>query len=166
MKNPKSVVNIAVAGLLAVGVIGIGAVSYSQIQADTVLPGYATAHLQLKITAPAAESIDVKAVFAPSSGNKYYSQEKSFALSEGTNNIDWLIRKIPAGQYNLQMTAGQGDFIPSSRAVTLTSDKENAIDVVSLNLAQQVEPTHTLPLLSSETPTLQDQPAGDQSAGN
>jgi len=134
MKNSRPIINIAIAGLLALGVVGVGVTSFYQIQADTVLPGFATAKVRLEIYSPEAQSIKVTADFTPIDGEKHYYKEHSFDLTEGQNSLDWFIRQIPAGKYSYRVTSDKGIFTPSGNVIDLVIDQENEFDKVVLDL--------------------------------
>jgi len=137
MIGSKRVANVTVAALLAIGVLGIGALAYQQkIQADTIVPGYSTAHFSLQITVPAVQSVPVKAVFTPvGGGKKYFFKERSFSFSTpGLNTVDWYIRKIPAGAYDLTIDSNLGNFDVSGAEVTLANDKVNDVGKFVLDL--------------------------------
>jgi hypothetical protein len=141
MTNPKKLTNIAVASVLALGVIAIGAIAYQQkIQADVIVPGFATAHSSLKITIPTAETVRVKETFVPTNGSKkYYFKERDFTFqAAGLNTIEWYIRKIPAGNYNVTIKSDAGEFDPATTQVTLISDQSNDVGSFGLNLGTPI----------------------------
>ena len=141
MTNPKKLTNIAVAGVLALGVIAIGTIAYQQkIKADMIVPGFATAHSSLKITIPTSKTIRVKETFVPTNGSKkYYFKERDFTFqTAGLNTIEWYIRKIPEGTYNLTIKSDAGDFTPTSTQVTLISDQTNDVGSFGLDLGTPV----------------------------
>jgi hypothetical protein len=126
--NKKKIANIALSAVLALAVVGIGYSAYRQkIQADTVVPGYATLHLGLKITLPETESIRIKAVALPEDGSsRYYFKERDFTFTNsGVNNVEWYIRKIPAGSYKVMITSSSGSLTPESQNTYLISDQVN-----------------------------------------
>lgn len=137
MKNSRPIINIAIAGLLALGVVGIGITSFYQIQADTVLPGFATAKVRLEIYSPNTQTIKVTADFAPVDGPKHYYKKRSFDLTQGQNSLDWYIRRIPEGKYSYQITSDKGMFTPSGNVIDFTINQENEFDKVTLNLDLQ-----------------------------
>lgn len=134
MRNSRPIINIAIAGLLALGVVGVGLTSYYQIQADTVLPGFATAKVRLKIMSPEKTTILVKADFKKQDEDKHYYQERSFELNQGENDLVWYIRQIPEGSYSYLVTSDKGIFTPSGNSVQMKSNVENEFEVVSLDL--------------------------------
>jgi len=155
MTNPKKLTNVAVASVLALGVIAIGAIAYQQkIQADIIVPGFATAHSSLKVTIPTAGTIRVKETFVPTNGSKrYYFKERDFTFqTAGLNTIEWYIRKIPAGNYNVTIKSDAGEFIPSTAQVTLLSDQSNDIGSFGLNLGTPI------PTIPSATPIVENTP--------
>lgn len=126
--NKKKISNIVLSAVLALAVIGVGYSAYRQkIQADTIVPGYATLHLGLKITLPEANSIRIKAVALPENGGqRYYFKERDFTFSNsGVNNVEWYIRKIPAGNYKIMVTSSSGAFSPENQSTYLISDTVN-----------------------------------------
>ncbi len=126
--NKKKIANVVLSAVLALAVVGIGYSAYRQkIQADTVVPGYATLHLGLKITLPEAESIRIKAVaFPENGGSRYYFKERDFVFTNaGVNNVEWYIRKIPAGNYKVMITSSSGSLTPESQSMYLISDQVN-----------------------------------------
>lgn len=132
----KKIVNYLVVGVLALGVFGIGITAYyQQAQADTIVPGYATAHLHFNITVPVAQNIKIKATFTPQSGKNFYFKERKFEISNpGLNTIEWYIRKIPAGSYKLTVISPQGSFQGNISQVILETDKVNEMGDFSLDL--------------------------------
>ncbi len=134
MKNGRPILNIAIAGLLALGIIGIGITSYFQIQADTVLPGFATAKVRLRVLSPNETKISIDADFATLNQTKHYFKSRQFELKEGENDLTWYIRQIPGGKYTYNVTSDQGIFIPSGNTVEMTNNVENKLPVLSLDL--------------------------------
>ncbi|MCX6809809.1 MAG: hypothetical protein NTZ65_03635 [Candidatus Berkelbacteria bacterium] len=137
MIGSKKIANVTVAALLAIGVLGIGALAYQQkIQADTIVPGYSTAHFSLQITVPQVQSVPVKAVFTPvSGGKKYFFKDRSFSFAvPGLNTVDWYIRKIPAGAYDLTIDSNLGNFDLTATEVTLKNDQVNDVGKFVLDL--------------------------------
>lgn len=123
--NKRKIANTLLAGVLALAVVGIGFGAYQQkIQADTIYPGFATAHFGLKITLPEAKAIRIRAVASPQrGGKKYYFKERDFIFeTPGINNLEWYIRKIPSGIYNVTVTSSAGEFTPASQSVELEND--------------------------------------------
>lgn len=162
MTNTKKIANISVAAVLALGVMTLGAIAYQQkIQADTILPGYATSHLNMHITVPTAQTVRIKAVYTPTNGSKrFYYKERDFDLgSPGLNTIDWYIRKIPGGDYNVTVTSLSGQFSPSYAATTLQTDQLNDTGKFDLFLGDPPTPTPTPtpePTVSQTTDTSTD----------
>ncbi len=132
----KKIVNYLVSGVLVLGVFGIGiAAYYQQVQADTIVAGYATAHLHFNITVPVSQNIKIKATFTPDSGKNFYFKEREFEISNpGLNTIEWYIRKIPAGTYRLTLVSPQGSLQESAAQVKLENDKVNEMGDFSLDL--------------------------------
>lgn len=123
MPTRRKTTQVIVASLLGLGVIGISVFAIqSQAQADTILPGYATAHLHLEISVCDNSLIPVKATFTPNTGKKYYFKNRSFDLSSGLNTIEWYVRKIPGGTYKVNFTSDQGVIAPLTQSVNLQSD--------------------------------------------
>lgn len=119
----RKTTGIIVASVLGLGVIGVSAIAIrSQVQADTVLPGYATAHLHLEISVCESSTLPVKATFTPNTGKKYYFKGRSFDLSTGLNTIEWYVRKIPGGTYKVNFTSDRGIVAPQTQDVNLQSD--------------------------------------------
>lgn len=140
--NKNKIANTVLAGVLALAVIGIGYSAYRQkIQADTIVPGYATLHLGLKVTIPTAQEIMIKAVAYPESGGKrYYFKERTFTFdSVGINNVEWYIRKIPADNYKVVVTSSGGAFTPESQVVVLQNDTTSKRSVYKLFLGEPLE---------------------------
>lgn len=141
--NKSKVANSILAGVLALAVVGIGFSAYRQkVQADTVVPGYATLHLGLKVTVPTADQITIKAVAYPERGGKnYYFKERTFTFNTpGINNVEWYIRKIPAGNYNVSITSSAGTFSPGVQLVELTNDSvsDRAVYELYLGMPQEI----------------------------
>lgn len=137
MKNIKKISNLSVAGLIAVSVMLLGLFAYrQQIQADTIIPGYATAHLNIHVMVPEIQDVPFKATFLPLSNNPqglYYFKERSFTMAgAGLNTIEWYIRKLPAGSYKLVFESNGKELTGSPYEVVLTSDKVN--DTTSFDL--------------------------------
>lgn len=123
--NKSRIANAVLAGVLALAVVGIGYSAYRQkVQADTIVPGYSTLHLGLKVTIPETDNIRIKMVAYPERGGKrYYFKERDFTFkTPGTNNIEWYIRKIPADRYRVIITSPNGAFSPDSQTVELEND--------------------------------------------
>lgn len=133
---------------------GIGILGYARVSADTVLPGYATAHFHLQITVPEMRSVPVKAVFTPAQGSKFYFKDREFSFTvPGINTVDWFIRKIPEGQYIVAISSPSGAFEPSTMSITLLANKVNDLGGPSLNLGTPLPTpvatsTEALPLTS------------------
>jgi len=140
--NKNKIANVVLAGVLALAVIGIGYSAYRQkIQADTIVPGYATLHLGLKLTIPTTDAIRIKAVAYPArGGKKYYFKERDFSFeSAGINNIEWYIRKIPAGNYKVMVTSSSGVFNPESQLIDMTNDVVSERLVYELFVGEPLE---------------------------
>ncbi len=172
MKKSK-IANAFIAGVLSLAVIGIGYSAYRQkVQADTIVPGYATLHLGLKVTIPDPNAIAIKAVAYPlKGGKKYYFKERDFVFENaGVNNIEWYIRKIPAGNYKVMVTSSSGQFLPQEQSIELINDSINervrfelyigeptavSSPVVAASPSATTQPTEsaTLDILASPTPT-------------
>jgi hypothetical protein len=137
MKNIKKISNFSVAGLIAVSVMLLGLFAYrQQIQADTIVPGYATAHLNIHVMVPGIQDIPFKATFLPLSNNPqglFYFKERPFTMAgAGLNTIEWYIRKLPAGTYKVVLESNGKELTGSPYEVVLTSDKVN--DTTSFEL--------------------------------
>lgn len=163
----KKVINIAIIAVLALGVVGIGITAYRQrVQADTIVAGYATAHFHFNITVPLAQKIKVKATFTPPQGQNFYFKEREFDITNaGLNTVEWYLRKIPGGDYSLNLTSPQGDLQTGANQVKLEIDRVNDMGDFSLNLGQpKIESQNIVtltpsPVTSSEaqnTPTTSD----------
>lgn len=177
MTNPKRLTNIAVAGVLALGVITIGAIAYQQkIQADVIVPGFATAHSSLQITIPTTKTIRVKETFVPTDGSKrYYFKERDFTFqAAGLNTIEWYIRKIPAGSYNITIKSDSGELVPATAQATLLADQSNDVGSFGLNLgtptpsatatpAATLAPAPPVPAEPSATPFASSSPSSSSS---
>lgn len=135
MRNLKRISNYSIAGLLGVGVIILSLFAYNtKIQADTIVPGFATAHINIHVTVPEITSIPFKATFLPQTASKnFYFKERTFELSAaGLNTIEWYIRKIPAGQYKVLVESNGRQLSNSPFMATLVNDKVN--DTASFEL--------------------------------
>ncbi|PIT97376.1 hypothetical protein COT77_01795 [Candidatus Berkelbacteria bacterium CG10_big_fil_rev_8_21_14_0_10_41_12] len=134
IRNRKTI-SLAVAGILAISVLSIGILGYSSVGADTVLPGYATAHIHMEVTIPDIRKVQVRAVFTPEQGKKFYFKERDFSfIAPGLNTVEWYIRKIPEGTFTFSITSPSGAFDPSTAKVTLTANKVNDVSSTSINL--------------------------------
>jgi len=138
---PRRFTNIAVAVVLLVGFGAVIIFGLNMVGADTVLPGYATAHLHLEVTVCEKSSVPIKAQFFPSAGRKYYFKDRTFEVSKGLNTIEWYIRKIPGGYYNFQVSSVYGSVLPSDGNVTLVNDKSTDIAKFSLVICTPSQPT-------------------------
>lgn len=126
MKLNQRVINSTIAATLGLAVVSLGFFAYKQkVQADTILPGFSTAHLSIHVTVPQATSINISAKFMPTNGSgRYYFKDRSFDLpAGGLNTIDWYIRKIPGQQYNLTVTSN-GKALTNSPAVVMMSNDQ------------------------------------------
>jgi len=154
----KKVINIAIIGVLALGVVGIGITAYRQrVQADTIVAGYATAHFHFNITVPIAQNIKVKATFTPSSGKNFYFKEREFEITNtGLNTVEWYVRKIPEGTYNLTLVSPQGDIQSGAKEVSLKIDKVNEMGDFSLDLGSPAvqQETTVAPVADQATQTV------------
>lgn len=155
---PKKVTNLVVAGALILGVFGIGVVAYRQkAQADTIVAGYATAHIHFNITVPVIQPITVKATFTPKSDKNFYFKERSFDLTAaGLNTVEWYIRKIPGGTYTLTLASPQGTISGAPKEVSLKNDEAADVGSFDLNLGsppktETPQPTETLESTSTTT---------------
>jgi len=147
----RKIFNSIVGGALALGVIGIGFAAYQQkAQADTIVPGYATAHLHFNLTVPVVQNIQIKATFTQPNTKKFYFKERDFQMTaDGLNTVEWYIRKIPAGEYTLTLTSPQGLLQETSQQVTLENDKVADIGSFDLNLGMPIATPE--PIQSIET---------------
>ena len=125
-----------VAAVLALGVLASAILAARQIQADTVVPGFATAHINLEITVCDTEELEVEAKFTPPTGKRYYFKKRAFPLSPGLNTIEWYIRKIPAGQYQLTVLSREGLPLPELEDIYLTADKVNERKTFSVYICE------------------------------
>ena len=143
MKNFKKVSNYSIAGLLAVGVILLSFFAYREkILADTIVPGYATAHVNIHVTVPTVEAIPFKVTFLPQTNSpRYYFKERSFMLASGLNTIEWYIRKIPSGSYQVKVESNGQEITGSPFAVDLVNDKVNETTSFELNLGAPADDT-------------------------
>jgi len=152
VKNFRKLSNYSMAGLLAAGVILLSFFAYQQkILADTIVPGYATAHLNIQVTVPTVKAVPFKATFLPQTNSKiYYFKERIFTLSgEGLNTIEWYIRKIPEGKYTLILESNEEQLFGSPYSVELINDRVVDTTSFELNLGQSVVVNVSLP---SSTP--------------
>jgi len=151
MKNIRKISNYSIAGILAIGVLSLGFFAYrAKVQADTILPGYATAHVGLDITVPQAGTLPFTAKFLPlDGGKKYYFKSRDFTFEvAGLNTIEWYIRKIPEGNYKVVVTSLDAELSGSPIEIFLQNDQVNDTYDFSLNLgepapAQMPVPTPT-----------------------
>lgn len=159
----KKITHLTIASLLLVALFGVGAVYWWQkVSADTIVPGYATAHLHFEVTVPRAQTITLKATFTPPTGKNFYFKQRDFDLkAEGLNTIDWYIRKIPGSNYDLTLFSPQGSLKNSPANVSLTQDKSNDTGTFSLYIGSPeliTPPTQveTSPVAASATQTASD----------
>jgi len=139
-----------VAGFLTLGVIGVSALALrNQVQADTLVAGYATAHVHLEVMVCNTPQLPLKTTFTPESGKKFYFKERTFDLSPGLNTIEWYIRKIPGTKVKAQLTSSQGIVAPESQDVVLESDKVSETIKYSIFIC---EPTPTPTPVPTATP--------------
>ena len=138
MKNFKKVSNYSIAGLLAVGVILLSFFAYREkILADTIVPGYATAHVYIHVVVPTVEAVPFKVTFLPqTSSPRYYYKERSFMLASGMNTIEWYIRKIPSGSYQVKVESNGKEITGSPFAADLVNDKVNETTSFELNIGE------------------------------
>jgi len=140
-KNLRKISNYSIAGLLMVGVIFMSFFAYkAKVQADTILPGYATAHLNIHVTVPTIQSVPFKVTFLPTSSSRvYYFKERTFALSgAGLNTIEWYIRKIPSGTYKVVIESNGKELSGSSVEISLVNDKVNDAGSFDLYLGEPI----------------------------
>ncbi len=143
MKNIRKVSNLSIAGILAVGVLLLGFFAYREkIQADTVLPGYATAHIGLNVTVPDARSVPFAVKFTPTNGGPtYYFKNRSFTFDiPGLNTVEWYIRKIPQGEYRVTLFSEDTELLGSPVDALLITDQVNDIAEFDLNLGEPYNP--------------------------
>jgi len=153
--NKNKIANTVLAGVLALAVVGIGYSAYRQkAQADTIVPGFATVHLGLKVTIPTSDKITMKAVAYPElGGKKYYFKERTFTFDNpGVNNVEWYIRKIPAGNYKVSITSSSGTLDPQDQMITLSNDLASDRLVYELYLGEPLEVSSPV-ILPSPTPS-------------
>ena len=142
MKNLRKVSNYTIAALLGLGVLTLSFFAYqTKIQADTIVPGYATAHVGLNVTVPDARAVPFMVKFTPTNGSKtYYFKSRAFSFSvAGLNTVEWYIRKIPAGTYKVTVDSSDNELSGSPVEVTLTSDVVNQTSEFELNLGEPVD---------------------------
>ena len=140
-----------VAGFLTLGVIGVSALALrNQVQADTLVAGYATAHVHLEVMVCNTPQLPLKTTFTPESGKNFYFKERTFDLSPGLNTIEWYIRKIPGTKVKAQLTSSQGIVAPESQDVILESDRVSETIKYSIFIC---EPTPTPTPIPTATPT-------------
>lgn len=123
VKSPKKMAGVLVAAGLLIGVAGIAYVGIKMVGADTVLPGFATAHLHLEVTVCEKSSIPVRAQFTPQTGKRFYFKERTFEVQSGLNTIEWYIRKIPGNTYDAEISSTTNLFETGQARVALTNDK-------------------------------------------
>lgn len=139
MKNFKKVSNYSFAGLLAVGVFLLSFFAYREkISADTIVPGYATAHVNIHVTVPIVEDVPFKVTFLPQTKSpNYYFKDRNFSLTgSGLNTIEWYIRKIPSGTYKVVVESNGQELSGSQYVVNLVNDKVNDTTSFDLNLGE------------------------------
>jgi len=124
MKRAQKYANIIIAAVIVLGV-GLVFGLTRLVGADTVLPGYATAHLHLEVTVCEKSNVNVRAEFRPPTGKRYYFKDRYFEVQSGLNTIEWYVRKIPGGSYRAIVTSNDGFFSPSEYDVDLTTDVAN-----------------------------------------
>lgn len=154
MKNIRKISNYSIAGLLAVGVLSLGIFAYrAKVQADTILPGYATAHVGLDITVPQTGTLPFTAKFLPiDGGKKYYFKSRDFTFEvAGLNTIEWYIRKIPEGNYKVVVTSLDAELAGSPIEIFLQNDQVNDTYDFGLNLGSPAPAETPVP---SPTPTI------------
>ena len=140
-----------IAGFLALGVIATTMVALrSQVQADTLVPGYATAHIHLEVMVCATPQLPIKATFTPETGKRYYFKERTFELSPGLNTIEWYIRKIPGLKAKAQISTSEGIVTPDGQDVALEADQVSDSLRFSIFIC---EPTPTPTPIPTPTPT-------------
>jgi len=160
MKLNRKATNAMIAGFLAVVVLTVGFFAYQQkASADTILPGFATAHIALRVTTPTAQSIKFRVVFNPTNGTKrYYFKERTFDFpTPGMNSVEWYIRKLPEGTFSIEVAADGSTLLPSPITATLITDKVNETSKFEHNLgmppAPSATPTPELTLEATDTET-------------
>lgn len=144
MKLNRKTTNALIAGFLAFVVMSVGFFAYQQkASADTILPGFATAHIALRVTIPTAQAIKFKVVFNPTNGTKrYYFKERTFNFdTPGLNSVEWYIRKIPEGTFSVIVTSDSTALSPSPVSVPLVIDKVTETAKFELNLGMPPTPT-------------------------
>ena len=144
MKNLRKLSNYTIAGFLAVGVLVLSFFAYqAKIQADTIVPGYATAHVGLNVTVPDARAVPFTVKFTPTNGSKtYYFKSREFTFTvAGLNTVEWYIRKIPAGTYKVSVDSSNNELDGSPVQATLVSDQVNQTSEFQLNLGDPVDQT-------------------------
>lgn len=150
MKLNRKATNGLIAGFLAIIVMTAGFFAYQQkASADTITPGFATAHVALRIAIPTARSINFRVVFNSTNGSKrYYFKERVFNFeTPGLNSVEWYIRKIPEGTFSVEVTADSTTLSPSPTDVSLAIDKVTDTAKFELNLGMPEVPE---PEISSE----------------
>ena len=151
MKLSRRTTGGMIAGFLALGVIATTMVALrSQVQADTLVPGYATAHVHLEVMVCATPQLPIKATFTPETGKKYYFKERTFELSPGLNTIEWYIRKIPGLKAKTQISSTEGIVVPEDQEVALEADRVTDSLRFSIFIC---EPTPTPTPAPTPTPT-------------
>lgn len=123
MSIPKRATGIFIATVLGLGVIATLVLVSNQVQADTIVPGFATAHVHLNVTVCETPSLPAQVKFIPATGKRYYFKDRTFELAPGLNTIEWYVRKIPGGKYKVTLSPSQGVVTPDVQDVTLQSDK-------------------------------------------
>jgi len=138
MPIPKRATGVFIATLIGLGVVASAVLVLGQVQADTIVPGFATAHVHLSITVCDASALPTQVKFMPEIGKRYYFKDRAFELAPGLNTVEWYIRKIPGGKYKVTLAPSQGIVTPDAQDVTLLSDKVSG----NVNLSVYIcEPT-------------------------
>jgi hypothetical protein len=142
MKNLRRISNYSIAGLLAMGVLALSFFAYkTKVSADTIVPGYATAHVGLNVTVPDSRAVPFTVKFTPMNGSStYYFKTRPFEFqTAGLNTVEWYIRKIPAGQYRVTLDSSNQELKGSPVEVTFESDKVNETSEFELDLGSPPE---------------------------
>jgi hypothetical protein len=156
MKNLRRISNYSIAGLLAAGVMILSFFAYeAKISADTIVPGYATAHVGLNVTVPDARAVPFTVKFTPTNGSAtYYFKTRPFEFTTaGLNTVEWYIRKIPSGSYKVTVSSSDQELNGSPVEVGLENDKVNETSEFELNLGEPMDETSDLFQEEPSSPT-------------
>jgi len=128
-KKKRGIKNIreklVIVALFAVIVLSFLLIYFSQVKADSVVAGTATAELKLYVNVSSAKNISVTANFVPTNGGTKLAATREFAFpSAGLHEAVWKVRKLPQGKYKVHLLTGS-EFFQPGRNVTLNVEQIN-----------------------------------------